>query len=199
MVSWHATWAHPPGSDQLPGADGSAHRLVPNLARLIAQQRRPRLLIAGDLNLQRTRQQLPTQPLRHRVRPGRHDGTAPGRAPTPFSQSVGGPSALTRRHRAEIRRSRHRVRPDENAPDRREGVRKVDPEPDVSQDLRAAVPCRIRPELRRHRYAEAGSDPSMSCATRASVKITDPPSTPLRRSVRPPHQTMTASSAKVGK
>lgn len=51
VVSWYATWEHPPGSDHLLGADGSAHRLLSDVAALIDQQRGPRLLIAGDLNL----------------------------------------------------------------------------------------------------------------------------------------------------
>ena len=52
IVSWYATWEHPPGDDRLLGADSAAHRLLSDVAALIDHDRRHRhLIVAGDLNL----------------------------------------------------------------------------------------------------------------------------------------------------
>jgi hypothetical protein len=51
VVSWYATWEHPPGDDALLGADASAHRLLSDVSALVNSPRGHRLVIAGDLNL----------------------------------------------------------------------------------------------------------------------------------------------------
>jgi hypothetical protein len=51
VVSWYATWEHPPGADELLGADASAHRLLSGVAALVNSSRGHRLVIAGVLNL----------------------------------------------------------------------------------------------------------------------------------------------------
>ena len=52
VVSWYATWDHPPGDSRLLGADSAAHRLLSDLAALVDHDRHHRrLIVAGDLNL----------------------------------------------------------------------------------------------------------------------------------------------------
>ena len=52
VVSWYASWEHPPGDTRLLGADSAAHRLLSDLAALVDHDRHHRhLIVAGDLNL----------------------------------------------------------------------------------------------------------------------------------------------------
>lgn len=51
VVSWYATWEHPPGDTRLLGADAGAHRLLSDVSALVDHDRSRRLVIAGDLNL----------------------------------------------------------------------------------------------------------------------------------------------------
>ncbi len=51
LVSWYATWEHPPGDTRVLGTDAAAHRLLCDVAALIDHDRGRHLVIAGDLNL----------------------------------------------------------------------------------------------------------------------------------------------------